>query len=831
MSKIEEALIKRFKDHRVIFWYDEKEELYEQFSELNIKGIDKIHVQGNEFEVKHIINKQQPKGKFLLYFNGEKPNNEENWLLDMELAHHVFRTDQEAMFLQEIGLGYHLKELVTEHIEFYKAKDRRLKLKELLGEGDEHEDIRGKMLAVLFNTNYVNLNTFIHAHSLDYIDGNERFDNDLERYKLTSYYWGKIKHQFNYESETPSIYDFLLEVFNNNFALGDKTELTKESRLLLSLWKDTIKYRESFGRVADKIAEDIDVESKLNNSELDDIVNDDLFRLSDRKIIHDLAKLVSEESISAEKVVQLIKKRENKFWYSESEFLYKCLEHGTETIALIRKLSDTNYTNFNDGIDSYSSSLFKVDQAYRKFIWSYRQAKQNKILSDLMEKIEKVYSNDWLLKYNNNWQKVVDELDVWPTSERTSQQRFFEQHVRSFTLKKQRLFVIISDALRYENGAELSKRVQSENRYESSIEPMVSSLPSYTQLGMASLLPNKELSFKVKSDSIIVDGMSSTGIQGRSKILAKNSGVRATAIKADEFMNMNSAKEGREFVKQYDLIYIYHNRIDKTGDDKTSEERVFEAVEDELNFLMDMMKKITNMNGNNIMVTADHGYIYQHHELDESDFSKSNHKGETWKENRRFVIGKDLSNDSATRAFKASELNISSDADILIPKSINRLRVKGAGARFVHGGASLQEIVIPLLKITKKREDTTSAVDIEIIKSTDRITTNILAVSFIQKNLVTEQVLPRKLRAAIYAEDGESLSDMFKYTFDIEKGSERNREVKHRFQLMAKASGKYKNQRVKLVLEEPLEGTTKWKHYNDFYYTLNISFTNDFDDF
>ena len=831
MSKIEEALINRFKDHRVIFWYDEKEELTEQFSELDINGIEKIHVQGNEFEVKHIINKQQPKGKILLYFNGEKPNNEENWLLDIELAHHVFRTDQEAMFLQEIGLGYHLKELITEHIEFYKAKDRRLKLKELLGESDEDEDIRGKMLAVLFNTDYVNLSTFIHAHSADFIDGNERFDKDLERYKLTSYYWGKIKHQFNYYSETPSIYDFLLEVFNNNFSLGDKTALTKESRLLLSLWKDTIQYRESFGRVADKIAKDIDVESKLNSSELEDIVNDDLFSLSDKKIIHDLVGLVSEESISTEKVVQIIKKRENKFWYSESEFLYKCLEYGTNTIALIRKFSDTTYTNFNDGVDNYSSSLFEVDQAYRKFIWSYRQAKQNKILSNLIEKIEKVYSNDWLLKYNNNWQKVVDGLDGWPTSERTSQQRFFEQHVRSFTSKKQRLFVIISDALRYENGAELSKRLQSENRYESSIEPMVSSLPSYTQLGMASLLPHKELSFQDKSDSIIVDGMSSAGIQGRSKILAENSGVRATAIKADEFMNMNSAKEGREFVKQHDLIYIFHNRIDKTGDDKTSEERVFDAVEDELDFLMDMMKKIANMNGNNMIITADHGYIYQHHELDESDFSKSNYKGETWKENRRFVIGKGLSNDSATRAFKASELNISSDADILIPKSINRLRVKGAGSRFVHGGASLQEIVIPLVKVTKKRQDTTSAVDVDIIKSTDRITTNILAVSFIQSDLVTEQVLPRTLRAAIYAEDGEVLSDVFKYNFDIDEGSERQREVKHRFQLMAKASGKYKNQRVKLVLEEPLEGTTKWKQYKDYFYTLNISFTNDFDDF
>ena len=48
---------------------------------------------------------------------------------------------------------------------------------------------------------------------------------------------------------------------------------------------------------------------------------------------------------------------------------------------------------------------------------------------------------------------------------------------------------------------------------------------------------------------------------------------------------------------------------------------------------------------------------------------------------------------------------------------------------------------------------------------------------------------------------------------------------------MSKASGKYKNQRVKLVLEEPVEGTTKWKEYKDYFYTLNISFTNDFDDF
>src|SRR5690606_29030059 len=108
----------------------------------------KIKVQGNEFEVKYILNKQTPDGKFLLYFPQNKPANEDNWLLDLELAYHVFHTDQEALYLQEIGLGYHLKELVTEHMEYFKAKERRIKLKELLGVDDELGDIRGKMLAV-----------------------------------------------------------------------------------------------------------------------------------------------------------------------------------------------------------------------------------------------------------------------------------------------------------------------------------------------------------------------------------------------------------------------------------------------------------------------------------------------------------------------------------------------------------------------------------------------------------------------------------------------------------------------------------------------------------
>ena len=302
MNKIEESLTKRFESHRVIFWYDEKCEFTDLYQETALNGVEKIQVDGNEFEVKHIINKQKTDNKLLIYIPGPKPANEDNWLLDMELAHHVFHTNQEALILQEIGLDYHFKDLVTQHLEFFKAKDRMAKLKELLGEGDEQEEIRAKMLAVLFSTEYVNLITFVYANVAVFINGDDRIEKDLVRFNLSDYYWGKISKQFGYQSELPTIYDFLLEVFTANFALTNSKKVNKETRLLLSLWKDTLNYRDGFGVVSDKISSDLDVETKLNKASIDEIIQDDLFKLTDKKIIFDLVHLISDEAISNDKV-------------------------------------------------------------------------------------------------------------------------------------------------------------------------------------------------------------------------------------------------------------------------------------------------------------------------------------------------------------------------------------------------------------------------------------------------------------------------------------------------------------------------------------------------
>lgn len=829
-QKIQEALQEQFKEHEVVFWYDPKNDFLEVYNNLDLGSIEKIHVEGNEFAVKYRVTTKEAKQKLLLYFNKKRPKNEDNWLLDLELAYHTFNTDQEAIILQELGLDYNFIELVNQHRKFFDSKERIEKLKELLGKDDTHNDIRAKMVAVTFNTEHVNITTFILEHCTAFANNNEKIIHELERFQLSDFYWKTIEERFGYHSENPKIYDFLIEVFSSSVIVNSVSKLSTEARFLLLVWKDMLSYRDAFVDISNKIANDLQIESSLNNIEIEKIIEEDLFELTDTKIIHELIQRLVKGDISNENIQSFIKKRENKFWYSNFKAFYQSIGFAAQ---LKQQLKEEKYqfSSLKDGLTNYTESHYEIDYLYRKFILSYRATNQNSILNELAQSIEKLYTNNWLLPYNNSWQEVVDNVENWEVKEPYSQQSFFKQHIQQFVDKKQRVFVIISDALRYECGKELTQSLLKENRYEATIDGAIASLPSYTQLGMASLLPHSKLEIEEGTDNVIVDGMSSAGVNGRAAILQKNTDVRATAITASEIMKLNTLSEGRDFVKEYDVIYIYHNRIDKVGDDKTTEDKLVEAVEEELDFLKELLKKIANMNGTNMIITSDHGFLYQYFTLDESDFMQLSNKQNISKLNRRFVMGKTAEESNYLKTFSHQELGLESEGFVGFPKSVNRLRVKGAGSKFVHGGVSLQEVIIPVIKVNKKRQDTNEQVTVDVINNTDKVTTNLLAVSFIQNEAVGKSVIGKTIKAVIVAEDGTEISDTFTYTFNSEEENPRQREVKHRFLLTALASSKYKNQRVKLLLQEPMERSNKWKVYKEYYYTLNISFTSDFDGF
>jgi len=625
--------------------------------------------------------------------------------------------------------------------------------------------------------------------------------------------------------------DFVIELFKSCYAMGTdgQIRLIGDSLVFLRRWKDSIRHHKAFEILSNECADFLQIEQDLQKQDYRSLVELDYFRLIDQKILSDLVENVVERTISAGTCAVVVRQRRQSHWYKDFIHLYEAVDHAAQ---FMHGLDENNLAmeSLAEGAQRYADLWYRIDQLYRKYVYHVSQAGQTTLTQKLSDLMENLYSNSYLLTLNNNWQRVVDDATKWHAPPVPLQSRFFANYVQPFLKNGKKVFVVISDALRFEAAQELHSLVRQEDRYWATIEPCLSMIPSYTQMGMAALLPNKEIAISDdNTGSVLVDGQNSQGTAYRNKILQQAIPQAAKAIRSDELLSMNK-DDCRGLIRDHDVVYVYHNRIDATGDKRDSEERTFEAVEETLQELIKIIKKLTAANANNLLVTADHGFIYQHRALDESDFTRSEPEGEKILfRDRRFVIGKKLVEKPGLRKFESSELGLQGDLEIQIPKSISRLRLKGSGSRYVHGGSSLQEVVIPVIRINKKRKSDISAIEVEILQGASTvITSGQIAATFYQSEPASDKVQPRFLRAGIYNPAGELISDSHDLAFDLSSENPREREIKVRFVLTKKAD-EANGQNVTLQLEEKLGGTSHYREYKSIRYLMRRSFTSDFD--
>ncbi|MBC7752105.1 MAG: BREX-1 system phosphatase PglZ type A, partial [Candidatus Saccharibacteria bacterium] len=103
-----------------------------------------------------------------------------------------------------------------------------------------------------------------------------------------------------------------------------------------------------------------------------------------------------------------------------------------------------------------------------------------------------------------------------------------------------------------------------------------------------------------------------------------------------------------------------------------------------------------------------------------------------------------------------------------------------------------------------------------------------LAVVLYQVQSVTDKLQPRRLRAGLFTNDGELISDQHELAFDFDSINPRDRELPVRFILSRKADDA-NNQQVVLRLEERVDDTTHFREYKAMRYTIRRSFTSEFD--
>ena len=274
--------------------------------------------------------------------------------------------------------------------------------------------------------------------------------------------------------------------------------------MFLRRWKDSRTHEVTFEQLSDECSEILSIKDDLADRDLRDIVEIDYFRIVDHKILSDLVREVKGRTISSGECTRLIRQRRAGHCYGNYRNEYEATHYAALLIDGLNSIK-LSIESMEDGASRYTESWYEIDSLYRHFIYHYRQATHVTLLKGLADEINLLYSNRFLLPLGDLWQSAMYQSESWNLHPRQSQ--FFLNLVKPILDKSNKVFVIVSDGMRYEVGHELAARIRSEDRFSAKLERhLVTGLPSYTQLWMASLLPNSELQITLnKSATVTVD--------------------------------------------------------------------------------------------------------------------------------------------------------------------------------------------------------------------------------------------------------------------------------------------------------------------------------------
>jgi uncharacterized protein (TIGR02687 family) len=837
-SRIHESLDAALARKRVVLWYDANGEWASEFEGYEPSNAEKVQVAGNEFSVKVAISRAPLDKRFLLYIPAPKPAEPDNWLLDLLLAGHEFTADRASLDIQEAGLTLDFKELAQQHKAFFRSPARTTKLKQRLRPNDDEAAVRIKMLAVLANQE-PNIDQLLQ-HAFSQLDpADQDADDPVEAAygsaELSNHFWQTVADKFGYSSPEPNLRDFAVALFNSVSSIGAAGELQPHARVFLSIWKDSLKGRASFEQWSDHLAGVLRMDDQLNDAPGSyDPAEDDTYELIERFVLSRLLQRFQGDTPDAE-LLETIRSRATSCWFEKHQHGYRALEQAITFRQLLAK-ADLQVPSFEQGLQRYCNSWWRLDQAYRRCIFHARTYQQPGLFKPLRDWLENHYVNNVLLPLTNRWSDQVSQLNTWSSDALPRQKEFHMRYVHAPLGAKslKRLFVVISDALRYEAARDFAERLNSQagKGWNAEVDGLLGALPTYTQLGMATLLPGAQLGINPNDGTATVDGQSASGTDNRDKILKAYASGRAKAIQAEDFINLPTSKEGAELIKEHDLIVVYHNRIDRIGDKRDTEADTCQAVEQSFEELDAILRKISSLKGSQAVITADHGFLFQQEPVDANDRSAFPAAKELTFKNRRFALGTDIKPSAGQKVFTASELGLAGSWEAVFPLGLDRYPRSGSGSRFVHGGTALQEVVVPVIRLKRERKDESRTVEAELLRVPPKITTSRLSFGLFQLEAVEPRKrLPLQLRISLVAKgDGALLCEPRTVLLDSAASEAREREQQLMLEL-SNAAADYNNKSVELRLEQLLEGVATPVPYKTVELKLQRPFGSDFDDF
>lgn len=436
--------------------------------------------------------------------------------------------------------------------------------------------------------------------------------------------------------------------------------------------------------------------------------------------------------------------------------------------------------------------------------------------AQVRERIENMYSFTYLQKVTPKWNQELTENLMADTGLKR-QEDFYRNYLKAYE-GKNRVIVIISDAFRYECAKELMERLELDEKCTPKLECMISGLPSVTSVGMASLLPHEEMLVD-GNVNVTVDGQKCGDLLSRDKIL-KLQNENNVALAFDDLINANQDRL-RELLQGKNIVYIYHNQIDARGDKLASENEVFKACEEAIEEIHRLIHRLTvYLSAPKFFITADHGFLYKRDKLQE--YNKVSYDREICTcENKRFLITSQRIGDPGMRSRAMSYLK---NSYVTTPIGADIFKVSGGGQNYVHGGSSLQEMLIPVIELTTNAKYVAyDYVDVVLTTVNRKVTNLITYFDFIQTEKVTDTMKARSLVAYFTTEDGEKISFDVPIVANSREDAPEKRTFHEKFTLKSR---EYKyGDKYYLVLADANDEKNILQQYE---FMIDIAFVDDF---
>ena len=855
---------------KVVLWHDAAREFEADLADLALEGVDLLRLdQLGALEAKIHIEAGQGAGRYLIYAPFEEPEPEKDWLLDIRLYGRSFRADTVSILLDDLGLANQaMRAHLTARAKFLRARERVERLKKWVAPQDGEAEIDLKMLAVVTRAEqpdaFAILTRLFVALASE--EGGDLFHSvklwqDVEALELDKAFWDGMARTFGYAQAHPSLMDLLFHLLVTDVSLALREDLPQALRhfvlplrglavnasVFLGQWRNHVGASSAYDRLARRAAVELKIADHLGGFSPEALADAMTFEEVEKIILRDWRDRVltlGQEIRLADLRVSLQRRRDG-YWASPARQSeqgrafhagYDAIEAAAE-LAVMRGEYPGGFVfpSVLDAAQAYLTRLYRFDQLYRLFHEAADQVELANwdVLKSLRVHIEEIYNGWFMPNLATAWGSLmVGEgaenaglLANWRLYGLDNQQHFFARQVRPIldSAPRARVFVLISDAFRYEAAAELVEELNGKYRFKATLGALLGVLPSYTALGMAALLPHAQLGYK-PSGEVLVDGKPCAGLEQRSKVLAEYGGV---AIKAEELLAMNKVA-GREFVKPWRVVYVYHNVVDAVGDSASTESQAFAAVRTAIRELGALVRFIVNsLNGTTVLVTADHGFLYQDSMLEAFDKSTLEEKpAGAVIAKKRYLLGPGMGSTSkAWCGQTAHTAGTEPGLDFWVPKGANRFHFSG-GARFSHGGAMPQEILVPVVTVKElegkaAEVSLTRKVEVSLLGSSRKIVNNMQRFEFIQNDAVSERVLPRTLLVSV-RDGSELVSNELALSFASD--SERLEERKQSARLLLKAGQYDKTKPYALVL---IDAESK-AEVERITVTIDLAFSNDF---